>query len=391
MPLPVSPLSGVEYQSVAYSQALINRASITPNDAGCQDWLADKLGSLGFSLHRFTLHGVSNLVASYGQGDKVIAFAGHTDVVPPGPLDKWLSDPFVAEVRNNCLYGRGAADMKTGLAAMLAAFEQHLQAGLPVNNRFVWLITSDEEGEAEYGSKAIRAYLDSENIALDMCIVGEPSANQYTGDAIKVGRRGALSARVQVQGRQGHVAYPQYADNAVHKCNQVMQALLALEWDSGSADFPGTSLQITHIDSGDFTDNIVPGQCRLCFNIRYSHAYTQAQLKALVSGALAKFGEQVAVSWERPCEPYFTNDQSQNSLIAAVERAIHKNTGSFPLLSTGGGTSDGRFFASAHTQVVELGVSNQRIHQVNESIHLTDLITLQDIYRDLLAEVLTQS
>lgn len=374
--------------SLQYSQELMRRPSITPDDQGCQQWLAERLTALGFHCKFVDKEGVSNLVAMLGEGEKTLAFAGHTDIVPPGPLDKWSVDPFSAEVINDELIGRGAADMKTGIGAMLAATERHLQAGLPLNHRLVWLITSDEEGEAEHGSKVIKAYLDEQDIHLDYCIVGEPTATSHTGDTIKVGRRGAISARLRVSGKQGHVAYPKYADNAIHKMGKVIEALSSIEWDQGSDDFPGTSLQITHIDSGAFTDNIVPAQCAICFNIRYSHRYDLTSLERLVNDRLNEVTTDFELLWERPCQPYFTSTDLQNSLIRHVEQAIHRNTGKFPVLSTSGGTSDGRFFASTTTQVVEVGVPNKTIHQINERIHIADLIALEDIYSDLLLSLL---
>lgn len=374
--------------SIPYSLELMSRASITPNDAGCQNWLMDQLIHLGFNCHQFTVNGVKNLVAEIGKGPRTVAFAGHTDVVPPGPIEKWQCHPFEPQVIGDEIIGRGAADMKTGVAAMLAATERAFSEGKDLKVHFLWLITSDEEGEAEFGSKEIKKYLDANHYQIDHCIVGEPTSHHQTGDIIKVGRRGAISARVKVFGKQGHVAYPQYADNAIHKMAKVINALESIEWDAGSADFPGTSLQITHIDSGDFTDNIVPAECGICFNIRYSHNYNLTQLEELIKQRIDSVTEDFDVDWERPCEPYFTHAEQENSLINAVEHAIHKNTGKFPLLSTAGGTSDGRFFATEHTQVVEVGVPNLTIHQVNERINISDLITLEDIYTDLLSELL---
>jgi len=252
----------------------------------------------------------------------------------------------------------------------------------------MWLITSDEEGEAEFGSKEIKAWLDARGITLNAVIVGEPTAKSVTGDTIKVGRRGAISGRIRVKGKQGHVAYPQYADNAIHKMAKVINAISSIQWESGSDDFPGTSLQITHIDSGAFTDNIVPAHCAICFNIRYSHEYSMASLEALIESQVTEVVDSFEIEWERPCVPYFTHNDHQNSLIKAVEQAIVKNTGRFPVLSTAGGTSDGRFFAGADTQVVEVGVPNKTIHQINERIHLSDLVTLEDIFTDLLDSLL---
>lgn len=384
----IAPSSLSIPRSIEYSQALIQRPSVTPVDHGCQQWLAQKLQALGFGCHFIYEQGVSNLIASIGQGEQTLAFVGHTDVVPPGPLEKWTVDPFAGVIVDNELVGRGAADMKTGIAAMLAAIERHILSGLAINKRMLWLITSDEEGEAEYGSKAIKDYLDSQGIRLDYCIVGEPTANRHSGDVIKVGRRGAISARLEVKGKQGHVAYPQYADNAIHNMGKVISVLNGIAWDQGSDDFPGTSLQITHIDSGTFTDNIVPAHCRICFNIRYSHQYSQQSLMAAIHHALAPLGLDFRLQWERPCEPYFTQPRDRHCLIDYVERAIHKTTGSFPSLSTSGGTSDGRFFASPTTQVVELGVPNHSIHQVNERVHIAELVTLEDIYSELLQSLL---
>ncbi|AWL12680.1 Succinyl-diaminopimelate desuccinylase [Saliniradius amylolyticus] len=375
-------------RSIDYARQLIRRRSITPEDAGCQKWLADKLSKIGFECFHLSIEGVSNLIASIGHGPNAVAFAGHTDVVPPGPLDKWSSPPFEARIQGNELIGRGAADMKTGVAAMLAAIERHLEQGLPVNRRFLFLITSDEEGEAEFGSKEIKAWLDDHQVNLDYCIVGEPTASEQTGDTVKVGRRGAISGRIWVKGKQGHVAYPQYSENAIHGMGDVLNTLNSISWDKGSQDFPGTSLQVTHIDSGAFTDNIVPGQCSLCFNVRYSDRYDEIAIIGLIEKRLAELAVEHTLTWERPCMPYLTPTHYEDGLITVVEQAIHKNTGRFPALSTSGGTSDGRFFASGDTQVVELGVPNKTIHQVNERIHIGDLATLEDIYTDLLESLL---
>lgn len=399
MSLPVSPTSSatvsvaaqsiVGYaQSIFYSLELMSRASITPSDSGCQDWLMEKLSSLGFQCQQFEVNGIKNMVAEIGSGEEVIAFSGHTDVVPPGPLEKWRTHPFEPAIYNDELFGRGAADMKTGLAAMLAACERVLTLSRHVQKKFMWLITSDEEGEAEFGSKAIKTWLDERGICPNYVLVGEPTAFRHTGDTIKVGRRGAISGRIHVKGTQGHVAYPHHADNAIHVMAKVIEAITTIEWDAGSSDFPGTSLQITHIDSGVFTDNIVPDRCHICFNIRYSHQHSVESLEALIEQHVAAVITRYEIQWERPCEPYFTQNNGKHSLISAVEQAIVKNTGRFPVLSTAGGTSDGRFFASEETQVVEVGVPNKTIHQVNERIYVSDLVTLEDIYSDLLSDLL---
>lgn len=376
--------------SVMYAMELMSRPSVTPKDAGCQEWLAKKLTSSGFTCHHVAINGVKNLVAEAGSGPVAIAFSGHTDVVPPGPLKQWRTDPFNPCIVGDELVGRGAADMKTGIAAMLAATERVLKTtGIAPNKRFMWLITSDEEGEAEFGSKEIKQFLDRSGIQLRHCLVGEPTANVATGDAIRTGRRGAISGRIRVYGRQGHVAYPQFADNAIHTMARVIDRLNSIKWDAGSDDFPGTGLQITHIDSGEFTDNIVPATCTICFNIRYSHRFTRDSLNTVIERCVAGITEQFDIQWQRACEPYFTEARGAQCLIAATERAICKNTGKFPVLSTAGGTSDGRFFAGPDTQVVELGVPNRTIHQVNERVRLSDVVTLESVYTDLLTELLS--
>ncbi|GGW86208.1 succinyl-diaminopimelate desuccinylase [Alteromonas halophila] len=358
--------------------------SVTPDDGGCQMFIAEQLAHFGFSCEHYQINNVSNLVARWGQGSRHIAFSGHTDVVPPGPLEHWQFEPFVATISESRLYGRGAADMKTGIAAMLSATARTVASVSPENVSFWWLITSDEEGEAEDGSKWIKQYLDEQGVTLDMCLVGEPSASQYTGDTIKVGRRGSLSASVKITGKQGHVAYPQHCNNAIHKAAAIIQALLAYPWDEGSADFPGTTLQVTHVDSGTFTDNLAPGSGRIEFNVRYSSEYNQASLTRLLTELIKAVDPTAAITWSRPCEAFLSQPRTGKCLIRAAESAIVKATGRYPLISTSGGTSDGRFFASEQTQVVELGVPNTSIHQVNENIHLSDLLTLEDVYTDML-------
>ena len=388
MSLHPQTLASRKFKSLHYASELMSRASITPLDKGCQKWLIEKLSGLGFNCQQFEINGVTNSIAAIGEGEKTIAFAGHTDVVNPGDESLWKTPPFQPTILNDELIGRGAADMKTGLAAMLAATEKHIQSGKAINHQFLWLLTSDEEGEAEYGSKWIAEYLQNNGTALDMCIIGEPSSVKTTGDAIKVGRRGSLTCYVDVTGKQGHVAYPDYAVNAIHKMQGLLSALLAIEWDKGSRDFPGTSLQITHVNSGTFTDNLVPAQCKLCFNIRYSAKWTQKSLLAYLKRVIRSVDERFELTWDRPCEPYLTQHLEHSQLINVAEQAIMKEIGTFPVLSTSGGTSDGRFFCTDTTEVVELGVPNKTIHQVNERILIEDLCKLERIYTDMLANLL---
>lgn len=376
-------------RSIHFAEVLMARESITPIDAGCQSYLIYKLEKLGFICEKHKINGVKNLIARWGQGPIHLAFSGHTDVVPPGPIDKWKSPPFSPVISENKLYGRGAADMKTGIAAMLAATERTIASLDPSNMSFWWLITSDEEGEAEWGSKWIAEYLSSKNVQLDMCLVGEPSASTRTGDTIKIGRRGSLSGTIHITGKQGHVAYPKTAVNAIHKASSVVNALTHYPFDTGSDDFPGTTLQITHMDTGSFTDNIVPSSVRIEFNVRYSWQFNQNSLSLLLRDIIKNVDVQAQVSFSRPCEAYLSspNNDSEKCLITCVEKAIKGATGRYPVISTSGGTSDGRFFASERTQVVEVGVPNTTIHQVNEHIHLSDLLTLEDIYTDILKNI----
>ena len=386
----IQPLPSIApARSIYFAEVLMARASITPQDAGCQSYLIYKLEKLGFFCEKYTINGVSNLIARWGQGPNHFAFSGHTDVVPPGPLDKWKSPPFSPVISKNKLYGRGAADMKTGIAAMLAATERTIASLDKEKVSFWWLITSDEEGEAEWGSKWIAEYLASKNVQLDMCLVGEPSASASTGDTIKIGRRGSLSGTIHIAGKQGHVAYPKTAVNAIHKASNVINALTQYPFDEGSDDFPGTSLQITHMDTGSFTDNIVPSAVRIEFNVRYSWQFNQNSLSVLLRSIINSIDTEAEVSFSRPCEAYLSKPKSnaEHCLIACVEKAIKGATGRYPIISTSGGTSDGRFFASEHTQVVEVGVPNTTIHQINEHIHVSDLLTLEDIYTDILKYV----
>ena len=386
----IQPLPSIApARSIYFAEVLMARASITPQDAGCQSYLIYKLEKLGFFCEKYTINGVSNLVARWGQGPNHFAFSGHTDVVPPGPLDRWKSPPFSPVISKNKLYGRGAADMKTGIAAMLAATERTIASLDKEKVSFWWLITSDEEGEAEWGSKWIAEYLASKNVQLDMCLVGEPSASASTGDTIKIGRRGSLSGTIHIAGKQGHVAYPKTAVNAIHKASNVINALTQYPFDEGSDDFPGTSLQITHMDTGSFTDNIVPSAVRIEFNVRYSWQFNQNSLSVLLRSIINNIDTEAEVSFSRPCEAYLSKPKSnaEHCLIACVEKAIKGATGRYPVISTSGGTSDGRFFASEHTQVVEVGVPNTTIHQINEHIHVSDLLTLEDIYTDILKYV----
>jgi len=382
--LPQTPLA----RSIHFAEVLIARESITPVDAGCQTYLMHRLEKMGFVCEKHHVNGVKNLIARWGRGPCHFAFSGHTDVVPPGPLDKWKSPPFSPVISQNKLYGRGAADMKTGIAAMLAATERAITSMSSDRVTYWWLITSDEEGEAEWGSRWIKNTLDERGVELDMCLIGEPTSTVQTGDTIKIGRRGSLSATVSVVGKQGHVAYPKTAVNAIHKASNIVQALTNYAFDVGTDDFPGTTLQITHMDTGSFTDNIVPSAVRIEFNVRYSWQFDEERLAQLLRRLIHQADDSATISFSRPCESYLSRPRELGScLITSVEKAIKSTTGKYPVVSTSGGTSDGRFFASDKTQVVEVGVPNTTIHQINEHIHLSDLVTLEDIYTDVLRQI----
>ncbi|MEO2266379.1 succinyl-diaminopimelate desuccinylase [Pseudoalteromonas sp. YIC-656] len=386
--LPAAPITdnaSTLANEVRYLQQLIRFRSVTPDEAGAIGWLSEQLEQRGFCCHRFTIAGVTNLIAKieFGSGPSV-AFCGHIDVVP-AVASRWQCDPFAGDIIAGEIIGRGAADMKGGVAAMLEATDR-LLADAPSKGTFYWLITSDEEGEAEYGSALIADYLEQHGVVLDACIVGEPTSEQKVGDTIKNGRRGALSAKLQVSGKAGHVAYPEHTINAAHLGAQIAMALQEIVWHK---DIEGskTSLQVTGLHVPNSLDNLVPAQCQINFNVRYSHGYMSRDIQLQIGEALSRWHEHINISWERPCEPYYTAGNKDFDFITLVEGAIFQCTHSYPKLSTSGGTSDGRFFANAHTQVIECGVRNHTIHQDNERVPVKDLLKITDIYTATLRKV----
>jgi len=382
-------LTIAQLKTVSHLQTLIRFKSITPNPAGGIEWLANHLTELGFSTEQFSSNNVTNLIAkiTFGAGP-VVAFSGHIDVVP-ATQGGWLADPFSGHIINDAIYGRGAADMKGGIAAMLSATQTLINSAQQKQGTLFWLITSDEEGEAEHGSVLIAKRLAQQGVVLDGCIVGEPTSHLQVGDTIKNGRRGALSARLTIQGKAGHVAYPENTINAAHISAEVVNRLTQIDWPLDELSSK-TTLQVTGINIDNVLDNLVPAQCDITFNIRYSHGYKSKHVKQRVFAALKDFSEHLVIQWERPCEPYYTSHKIESYLLAQLEQAIFKVTGNYPLLSTSGGTSDGRFFAQQKTQVIECGVRNHSIHQVNEHVPICDLLEIEKIYTQLLDGIFTQ-
>ena len=366
-------------------QALIARRSVTPDDAGCLDLVADAIRPLGFACERMDRNGVSNLWARRGSAQPLLCFAGHTDVVPTGPLEQWLSDPFVPTVRDGVLYGRGASDMKSSIAAFVDALAAFLEKHPDHRGSIALLLTSDEEGPAVDGTVSVVEVLAGRGETLDYCIVGEPTSLERTGDMIKNGRRGSLSGELTVKGVQGHVAYPHLARNPIHDVAGAIAELAATEWDRGNEYFPPTTWQISNIHGGTGANNVIPGSVQIKFNFRFSTASTVESLQTRVHGILDRHGVEYDLDWRYDGRPFLTG---RGDLVDAVTRAIRKVTGIETELSTTGGTSDGRFIADICPQVVEFGPTNRTIHKINECIALPDLESLPKIYRQILVELL---
>ncbi len=364
---------------------LISRNSVTPADQGCQEVMTARLAAAGFKIENLRYGNVDNFWATRGKEGPVLCFAGHTDVVPTGPLEEWKSDPFKPAIRDGVLYGRGAADMKSALAAMITATEEFVKAHPDHKGTIAYLITSDEEGPSVDGTKKVVETLRERGQKIDWCIVGEPSSEKQLGDTIKIGRRGSLSGRLTVHGVQGHIAYPQLAENPVHTFAPALAELTARTWDQGNEHFQPTSFQISNFNAGTGAPNVIPGELKARFNLRYSPVQTIDGLKDVVEGILKKHGVRYTLEWYVSGEPFYT---SPGALSDGVTKAIDAVTGIKPKFSTGGGTSDGRFIAPLGAQVVELGVINASIHKVNESVNVEDIDRLHRIYLNALKEML---
>lgn len=371
----------------ALAEALIRQRSVTPDDHGCQALVAERLGALGFACETLASNGVANLwaVRDGVAAGPTLAFAGHTDVVPPGPLDQWTSDPFVPTLRDGRLYGRGAADMKTSVAAFVVAIEEFLEAGDGHAGRIALLLTSDEEGPATDGTVRVVETLAARGERIDFCIVGEPTSVARLGDTVKNGRRGSLSGRLTVVGVQGHVAYPHLARNPIHQFAPALAELAAAEWDRGNEHFPPTTWQVSGIQAGTDATNVIPGRLTLDFNFRFGTASTVEGLKRRFAAVLGAHGLDCTLDWSLSAMPFLT---ARGVLCDALSAAILAETGVVAELSTTGGTSDGRFIARICPQVVEFGPVNASIHQVDEYVRLDELEPLKNIYRRTLAALL---
>jgi len=364
---------------------LIARPSVTPEDFGCQALLAERLSNAGFRVEHLPFGEVRNLWARRGKRGPLLVFAGHTDVVPPGPETAWDSPPFEPTQRNGRLYGRGAADMKGALAAMLVAAERFVAAHPEHAGSLGFLITSDEEGPARNGTRRVVETLCERDEEIDWCVVGEPSSRERLGDVVRNGRRGSLTGTLRVQGIQGHVAYPDKALNPIHQALGVLRTLTTAEWDTGNADFPPTSFQIAEISAGTGASNVIPGELKVVFNLRYSPATTAEALQERIEAMLADAGLDYSADWHLSGRPFHT---PEGSLLDAVCDSVATLAGRRPELSTGGGTSDGRFIAPAGAQVIELGLLNDSIHQVNECTPIDDLDTLASLYQQIMERLL---
>lgn len=371
----------------ALAEALIRQRSVTPDDHGCQKLVAERLAPLGFSCESIESNGVTNLwaVRPGSAPGPTLAFAGHTDVVPTGPLDQWTSDPFVPTVRDGRLYGRGAADMKTSIAAFVVAVEELLESGADYAGRIALLLTSDEEGPATDGTVKVVERLDERGERLDFCIVGEPTSVERLGDMVKNGRRGSLSGRLVVAGVQGHIAYPHLARNPIHLLAPALAELVATGWDRGNEYFPPTSWQVSNIQAGAGANNVIPGRIMLDFNFRFSTASTVESLKQRLTAVLDAHGLDYTLDWSLSGMPFLT---ARGTLSGALSAAIRAETGLDTELSTTGGTSDGRFIARICPQVIEFGPPNASIHKIDEHVELAALEPLKNIYRRTIASLL---
>lgn len=374
--------------TVELTKELISRPSVTPEDAGCQELMIEKLEALGFVIERLPFEEVSNFWARRGTQGPLFCFAGHTDVVPTGPAENWSHPPFEPTILEGYLYGRGAADMKGSIAAFMTALERFIEHHPDHSGSIALLITSDEEGPFVNGTTRVIDHLEARQEKIDWCIVGEPSSTKETGDTIKNGRRGSLSGKLKVAGIQGHVAYPHLVRNPIHEAVPAMTELAATVWDEGNDFFPPTSFQISNIHAGTGANNVVPGEVEIDFNFRFSTEVTAEQLKESVRDTLDRHKLDWDIDWVLSGNPFLT---AEGDLVEAAQQAIKAVTGIDTELSTAGGTSDGRFIAPTGAQVLELGPVNATIHKIDECVKVKDLDILSDMYENILARLLTDT
>lgn len=368
------------------TQELIRRPSVSPEDHGCLEIIAERLEALNFRVERMPFGPVSNLWALHGESAPLLCFAGHSDVVPSGPREEWKTDPFEPVVKDGILYGRGAADMKSGLAAMVTAAERFIQAHPQHHGTLAFLLTSDEEGPSVDGTRRVMSTLEARGQKIDWCVVGEPSSSDVLGDTVKIGRRGSLSGKLTVHGVQGHVAYPHLADNPVHALAPALAELSHRVWDRGNEYFQPTTLQFSNVNAGTGAPNVIPGELRARFNVRFSTEQTVERLQNTITEILNRHRVNYTLEWFVSGLPFFT---PRGQLSEVVERAVREISGIQPQLSTTGGTSDGRFIAPTGAQVVELGVCNASIHKVNENVRVADIGTLAVMYQRIMELLLT--
>ena len=371
--------------TIELTQALLKKVSLTPEDAGCMDLMADYLQQRGFNIEWMNFGDTKNLWARRGTSAPVFAFAGHTDVVPTGPLTEWDTPPFEPTLKDGLIYARGAADMKGSLAAMLTACDGFIAAHENHTGSIAFLITSDEEGPATNGTVKVMQALDGRGEKIDYCIVGEPSSHKTFGDMVRVGRRGSINGYLTLNGKQGHVAYPELVDNPIHALAPILANITAEQWDEGNDYFPPTSFQISNINAGTGVENVVPGELKLIFNLRFSSELTPEVIKSRVTHIIDQQSDDYELVWKLSGLPFITE---RGDLTSAVEKALIDVTGKPPVLSTGGGTSDGRFIAPYGVQVIELGPINATIHKINECVSVDDLESLSLTYQKVLENIL---
>ncbi len=371
--------------TVNLATTLIKCASVTPDDAGCMPLITARLEKLGFRAVKLRFADTDNLWIVHGNGDPVLCLLGHTDVVPPGPLELWHSDPFIPEIRDGFLYGRGAADMKGSIAAMVTAMERFVAANPQHQGTLAMLLTSDEEGLAINGTTKVVEYLNQQGIRIKWCLVGEPSSQYQVGDTVKNGRRGSLTGHLTVHGVQGHVAYPERSENPIHRVIPVLNKLCSMVWDQGNQFYVPTSFQISNLSAGTGADNVIPGALKARFNFRYSTEVTELQLKEKVESLLLDQKLRFDLEWLPSSKPFLT---TSGDLLRVTQQVIRELTGRLPQISTSGGTSDGRYIAPTGAEVVELGPVNDTIHKLNECVKVADLDLLSGMYERIIAGLL---